>query len=146
MFRTILRLPAIAAAAVVGVALSTAPVTGAEKIVISQWDAYMPKELLAKFKEETGIEVEWAVQIDNEEIMGKVTASGGEGYDVLFRLLAFRRSAAQAWTDRRARPRKIPNLANLYPEAQDLPARSRQQLFGSLYLGHHRPVLPLAIW
>ena len=37
-----------------------------------------------KFKAATGIDLEIAVHATNEEIMGKVTASGGEGYDVLF--------------------------------------------------------------
>jgi spermidine/putrescine transport system substrate-binding protein len=56
----------------------------ADKIVISNWDGYMPKDLPEKFKAATGIDVEVAVHATNEEIMGKVTASGGEGYDVLF--------------------------------------------------------------
>jgi spermidine/putrescine transport system substrate-binding protein len=56
----------------------------AEKLVISNWDGYMPKDMAEKFKAATGIELEIAVHATNEEIMGKVTASGGEGYDVLF--------------------------------------------------------------
>jgi spermidine/putrescine transport system substrate-binding protein len=56
----------------------------ADKIVISNWDGYMPKDLPEKFKAVTGIDIEVAVHATNEEIMGKVTASGGEGYDVLF--------------------------------------------------------------
>ncbi|HEU4825081.1 MAG TPA: hypothetical protein VFS85_01295, partial [Dongiaceae bacterium] len=53
------------------------------KIVISNWDGYMPKDLLENFKKETGIEAEMSVHATNEEIMGKVVASKGEGYDVL---------------------------------------------------------------
>jgi spermidine/putrescine transport system substrate-binding protein len=52
--------------------------------VISNWDGYMPKDMAEKFKAATGIELEIAVHATNEEIMGKVTASGGEGFDVLF--------------------------------------------------------------
>ena len=37
-----------------------------------------------KFKAATGIDLEVSVHATNEEIMGKVTASGGKGYDVLF--------------------------------------------------------------
>ena len=74
----------LAATFVVAVVLAAAPVTAAEKIVISQWDAYWPPDLLANFTKETGIEAEWAVQIDNEDMMGKVTTSGGKGYDVVF--------------------------------------------------------------
>ncbi len=56
----------------------------AEKIVISNWDGYMPKDMAERFKAATGIDLEVAVHATNEEIMGKVTASGGEGFDVLF--------------------------------------------------------------
>jgi maltose-binding protein MalE len=56
----------------------------AEKLVISNWDGYMPKDMAEKFKAATGIELEIAVHATNEEIMGKVNASGGEEYDVLF--------------------------------------------------------------
>ena len=52
--------------------------------MISNWDGYMPKDLLERFKAATGIEAEVAVHATNEEIMGKVVASGGKGYDVLF--------------------------------------------------------------
>ena len=121
MFRTILRLPAIAAAAVVGVALSTASATAAEKIVISQWDAYWPPELLANFTKETGIEAEWAVQIDNEDMMGKVTTSGGKGYDVVFASSPFVEALAKLGLIAELDHSKLPNLANLYKEAQDLP-------------------------
>ena len=51
----------------------------ADKIVISNWDGYMPKDLPEKFKAETGIDVEVAVHATNEEIMGKVVASNGAG-------------------------------------------------------------------
>ena len=44
----------------------------------------MPPDLLEPFKAATGIEAEVAVHATNEEIMGKVTASGGQGFDVLF--------------------------------------------------------------
>jgi spermidine/putrescine transport system substrate-binding protein len=40
--------------------------------------------MLAQFTKETGIEAEMSVHATNEEIMGKVTAGGGKGYDVLF--------------------------------------------------------------
>ena len=46
----------------------------AEKLVISNWDGYMPKDIAEKFKAETGIDLEVAVHATNEEIMGKVTA------------------------------------------------------------------------
>lgn len=56
----------------------------ADKVVISNWDGYMPKDMAEKFKAATGLDLEVAVHATNEDIMGKVTASGGEGFDVLF--------------------------------------------------------------
>ena len=93
----------------------------AEKIVVANWDGYMPKDLPAKFTADTGIEAELAVHATNEEIMGKVTAGGGKGYDVLFVSSPFAEALEQARAQREDRSlRKFPTLANLYPEANQL--------------------------
>ena len=92
----------------------------AEKIVISNWDGYMPKDLPEKFKAETGIDVEIAVHATNEEIMGKVVASKGQGYDVLFVSSPFAEALNQLGIAAKLDHAKIPNLANLYPEANEL--------------------------
>src|SRR5690348_9414841 len=80
------RLRAVVAAGCAALALAaTMPRAEAgDKIVISNWDAYMPKDLLERFKAATGHDAELTVHATNEEIMGKVVASGGKGYDVLF--------------------------------------------------------------
>ena len=92
----------------------------AEKIVISTWDGYMPKDLPEKFKAETGIDLEVAVHATNEEIMGKVTASGGEGYDMIFVSSPFAEALNKLGMLAPIDHAKIPNLANLYPEASQL--------------------------
>jgi spermidine/putrescine transport system substrate-binding protein len=94
--------------------------SAAEKLVISNWDGYMPKDLPEKFKAETGIEVEIAVHATNEEIMGKVVASKGEGYDVLFVSSPFAEALNKLGIAAKLDHAKIPNLANLYPEAAEL--------------------------
>jgi len=90
------------------------------KIVISNWDGYMPKDLLENFTKETGIQAELSVHATNEEIMGKVTAGGGKGYDVLFVSSPFVEALAKQGLIAELDPAKIPNLANLYPEARNL--------------------------
>lgn len=90
------------------------------KIVISNWDGYMPKDLLENFTKETGIQAEMSVHATNEEIMGKVTAGGGKGYDVLFVSSPFAEALKKLGLIADLDPAKIPNLANLYPEAQNL--------------------------
>jgi spermidine/putrescine transport system substrate-binding protein len=92
----------------------------AEKLVISNWDGYMPKDIAEKFKAETGIDLEIAAHATNEEIMGKVTASGGEGFDVLFVSSPFAEALNKLQLLAPIDHAKIPNLANLYAEAGQL--------------------------
>jgi spermidine/putrescine-binding protein len=87
----------------------------AEKLVISNWDGYMPKDMAEKFKAATGIDLEVAVHATNEEIMGKVTASGGEGYDVLFVSSPFAEALNNLGLIAPIDHSKIPNIGNLYP-------------------------------
>ena len=92
----------------------------AEKLVISNWDGYMPKDLLERFKADTGIEAELSVHATNEEIMGKVTASGGKGYDVLFVSSPFAEALNKLGLAAQIDHGKIQNIKNLYPEAMQL--------------------------
>jgi spermidine/putrescine transport system substrate-binding protein len=92
----------------------------AEKLVISNWDGYMPKDLLERFKADTGIEAELSVHATNEEIMGKVTASGGKGYDVLFVSSPFAEALNKLGLAAELDHGKIQNIKNLYPEAMQL--------------------------
>jgi spermidine/putrescine transport system substrate-binding protein len=92
----------------------------AEKLVISNWDGYMPKDMAEKFKAATGIDLEIAVHATNEEIMGKVTASGGEGFDVLFVSSPFAEALNNLGLAAAIDHSKIPNIGNLYPEASQL--------------------------
>lgn len=107
-----------AAPAATSDAAATAP--AGKKIVISNWDGYMPKDLLENFTKETGIQAEMTVHATNEEIMGKVVASGGKGYDVLFVSGQFGEALKKLGLVAELDHAKIPNLANLYPEAMKL--------------------------
>jgi spermidine/putrescine transport system substrate-binding protein len=102
------------------VMMIAAQAQAAEKIVISNWDGYMPKDLLERFKADTGIDAELSVHATNEEIMGKVTASGGKGYDVLFVSSPFAEALNNLGLAAKLDHGKIPNLKNLYPEATQL--------------------------
>jgi spermidine/putrescine transport system substrate-binding protein len=100
--------------------MSSVSMALADKIVISNWDGYMPKDMAEKFKAATGLDLEVSVHATNEEIMGKVTASGGEGYDVLFVSSPFAEALNKLGLLAPIDPAKIPNLKNLYPEATQL--------------------------
>jgi spermidine/putrescine transport system substrate-binding protein len=88
----------------------------ADKLVISNWANYMPPDLPEKFKAETGIEVEVAVHATNEEIMGKVVASKGEGFDVLFVSSPFAEALSKLGIIAKLDRSKLSNIANLYPK------------------------------
>ena len=92
----------------------------AEKLVISNWDGYMPKDMAEKFKAATGIDLEVSVHATNEEIMGKVTASGGEGYDLLFVSSPFAEALNQLGLVQNIDHAKLSNYGNLYAEASQL--------------------------
>ena len=56
----------------------------------------------------------------NEEIMGKLVASGGKGYDVVFVSSPFAEVLNKLGLAETIDHAKVPNLANLYPEAATL--------------------------
>ncbi len=97
-----------------------ASLNAAEKIVISNWDGYMPADLLENFTKETGIQTEFAVHATNEEIMGKIAAGGGKGFDVVFVSSPFAEALRHLGLAAKLDPAKIPNLKNLYPQAAKL--------------------------
>src|SRR6056297_749135 len=104
-----------------GVACVTmAAAAHAEKIVISNWDGYMHADLLENFTAATGIEAELSLHGTNEEIMGKVVAGGGKGYDVLFVSSPFAEALNNLGLAAQIDHSKVPNMANLYPEAMQL--------------------------
>ena len=109
-------IPAAAAAALLALSAPAA----AETLVISNWDGYMPADLLENFTKETGIKAELALHATNEEIMGKVTASGGKGYDIVFVSSPFAEALAKLGLSAELDHGKLPNLKNLYPEAAQL--------------------------
>lgn len=101
-------------------ALGITPVA-AQSLVISNWDGYMPADLAENFESETGISVDVATHATNEEIMGKVTASGGEGYDLIFVSSPFAEALDKLGIAAELDHSMIPNIDNLYAEARQLP-------------------------
>ena len=57
------------------------PAHAAQKLRILSWADYVPADLIAAFKKETGIEVEVTLS-NNEEMISKLRATGGAGYDL----------------------------------------------------------------
>jgi spermidine/putrescine transport system substrate-binding protein len=104
-----------------GFALAVASPASAQNLVISNWDGYMAPDTMAAFKAATGVSGEVVVHATNEEIMGKLVASGGKGYDVVFVSSPFAEVLNKLGLAEPVDHAKVPNLANLYPEATTLP-------------------------
>jgi spermidine/putrescine transport system substrate-binding protein len=97
-----------------------ASTASAADLVISNWDAYMAPDAMETFKAATGISGEVVKHATNEEIMGKLVASGGKGYDVVFVSSPFAEVLNQLGLVEPVDASKVPNLANLYPEVTQL--------------------------
>ncbi|HEU4656960.1 MAG TPA: spermidine/putrescine ABC transporter substrate-binding protein [Capillimicrobium sp.] len=95
--------------------------SGDGTLTISNWDAYTPKGLIPGFEKETGVKVKLAKHATNEDIMGKLEASGGSGYDIVFVSGQFAEALHKRGWAAEIDHSKIPNLKNLYPEANELP-------------------------
>ena len=97
-----------------------ASTASAANLVISNWDGYMAPDAMEAFKAATGNTGEVVKHATNEEIMGKLIASGGKGYDVVFVSSPFAEVLNKMGLAETIDASKIPNLANLYPEATKL--------------------------
>ena len=94
----------------------------AQSLVVSNWDAYTPETLIPSFTEEFGTSVELTTHATNEEIVGKLLQSGGEGYDVAFVSAQFAEQLDAAGLLATLDADLIPNMSKLAPEARDLPS------------------------
>ena len=97
-----------------------ASTASAANLVISNWDGYMAPDAMDAFKAATGNTGEVVKHATNEEIMGKLVASGGKGYDVVFVSSPFAEVLNKLGLTETIDASKVPNLANLYPEAASL--------------------------
>ncbi|WP_295313069.1 spermidine/putrescine ABC transporter substrate-binding protein [Roseobacter sp.] len=93
----------------------------AEPLTVSNWDGYMAADAIDSFNAETGHTAELVLHATNEEIMGKLIASKGVGYDVVFVSSPFAEVLHNLGLTEDLDHEKIPNIANLYAEATELP-------------------------
>ncbi|MER7502426.1 spermidine/putrescine ABC transporter substrate-binding protein [Nonomuraea pusilla] len=92
-----------------------------QKLQITVWDGYTPKELPEKVKEKLKVsEVQVTLHATNEEAMTKLTAGGDSGIDVAFVSGQYAQALNAQGLLEPIHPELIPNLANLYPEATQL--------------------------
>src|ERR1039457_7257561 len=116
--------------AVLGLALAgTADADDAKKLRLITWADYAPAEVVALFKQETGIQVEVTLS-NNEELISKLRATGGAGYD-LARPSQDRITAAQREFGH-FKPFDLAKLKLFQPEFLDI-VRKNPTLDGKVY-------------
>ena len=71
----------LVAAATLTVGLA-APAAAQDKLRLLTWADYVPPDVVAQFKKETGIDVEITLS-NNEEMISKLRATGGAGFDLV---------------------------------------------------------------
>ena len=92
----------------------------AEDLVVSNWDGYMAPDAIDTFNAETGNTAELVLHATNEEIMGKLIAAKGKGYDVVFVSSPFAEVLHNLGLAEELDHAKLPNIANLYDAATKL--------------------------
>ena len=99
---------------------SPTPAKPSGKIVVSNWDLYFPADLIKNFTAETGVEVEWSKHTTNEDIVGKLDASNGTGFDIVFVSAPFAEGLNNRGWAEKLDHGKLANVGNLAPEADKL--------------------------
>lgn len=92
----------------------------ADPLTVSNWDGYMAADAIDNFNAETGNTAELVLHATNEEIMGKLIASKGVGYDVVFVSSPFAEVLNNLGLAETLDHAKLPNIGNLYAEANAL--------------------------
>jgi len=108
------------ASVAVGAVVLQAGTAFSADLVISNWAGYMAPDIAESFKAATGLEIEVVNHATNEEIMGKLMASQGKGFDIVFVSSPFAEILNHQGLVDPLDKAAVPNLANLYPEATAL--------------------------
>jgi spermidine/putrescine transport system substrate-binding protein len=85
-----------------GAALSAAPLIGGRafgqssgEVNVYAWGEYISEDMIEAFKQDTGIQINLSVYGTNNEVLTKLTASQGEGFDIVFPSVTY----LPAWYD-----------------------------------------------
>ena len=110
-------------------------------LTVSNWDLYMPKSVIKGFEEETGVNVEYALHTTNEDIMGKLTAANGTGFDLVFVSGPFVQ-ALKGWGTPPSSTIPDPEPREPRPRGDTARIRPGEHPLGALHVGHDGHLLP----
>jgi spermidine/putrescine transport system substrate-binding protein len=91
-----------------------------QAIVFANFGAYTPAGFLEGFTEATGAEVTLTEFVNNEDMLGRLQASDGAGFDVVMVSGPYVQTLVDNGWVAELDHAQIPNLSNLYPEATQL--------------------------
>ncbi|AGS25542.1 polyamine ABC transporter substrate-binding protein [Rhizobium etli] len=102
------------------IGLSVGAASAAETITFMTFSGYYPPKIFEEFEAATGIHVDLTEVATNEEGMGKLMASNGTGFDAIIFSSPFVTALQKLDMLSEIDHSKIPNMKNLYPEAEKL--------------------------
>jgi spermidine/putrescine transport system substrate-binding protein len=91
-----------------------------QSIVFGNFGAYTPDGLLEDFTAATGAEVTISEFSNNEDMLGKLGAADGTGYDVVMLTGNYLQTLVDNGWVAELDHAQVPNISNLYPEVADL--------------------------
>ena len=94
----------------------------AQEVRVYNWSDYIDEDLLAKFEEETGLELVYDV-FDSNEVLETKMLAGGSGYDVVVPSGTFLQRQIAAGAFQKLDKSQLPNLDNMWDVIQERTAK-----------------------
>ncbi|MEQ9260170.1 MAG: polyamine ABC transporter substrate-binding protein [Roseovarius sp.] len=94
----------------------------AEEVRVYNWSDYIDEALLAKFEEETGLELIYDV-FDSNEVLETKMLAGGSGYDVVVPSGTFLQRQISAGAFQKLDKSKLPNIDNMWDAIEERTAK-----------------------
>ncbi|MGK7753018.1 MULTISPECIES: polyamine ABC transporter substrate-binding protein [unclassified Roseovarius] len=94
----------------------------AQEVRVYNWSDYIDEDLLAKFEEETGLELVYDV-FDSNEVLETKMLAGGSGYDVVVPSGTFLQRQIAAGAFQKLNKSQLPNLDNMWDVIQERTAK-----------------------
>ncbi|QDY71561.1 polyamine ABC transporter substrate-binding protein [Qingshengfaniella alkalisoli] len=107
------------------IAATLAAVTGAaqaDEVRVYNWSDYIDEELLAKFEEETGLDLVYDV-FDSNELLETKMLAGSSGYDVVVPTGTFLQRQISAGAFQELDKAKLPNIENMWDVVEERTAQ-----------------------
>ncbi|MBZ0123071.1 MAG: polyamine ABC transporter substrate-binding protein [Roseovarius sp.] len=94
-------------------ALALGAAASADEVRVYNWSDYIDEDLLAKFEQETGLDLVYDV-FDSNEVLETKMLAGGSGYDVVVPSGTFLQRQITAGAFQKLDKSKLPNIENMW--------------------------------